>query len=325
MEESEMTSLPRLPLRLLTLAAAIAAQLANASPLSECLGFKPGDKVLVVNADDVGMHPDLDRAAFALIDSGRIQSLSLMPPTPNFAQAAQMAKSRKLPVGVHLTLTNEWQAAQPWGTVLPKAEVPSLYNPQGRLWATTEEVARHAKPEEARKELLAQIAKARAAGLTLTHLDAHMVFWAASPDLFKLYVSLPGETGIPVVMQGSGMPVADQLAATHDLQVNGVLTPDAFFMRYDPPQRRPGQRYAGYDDLFAQLPAGISHLAIHPGTDTPSARAAIADLTLRLSDFAVWNDAATAKLGKGTLHTDYRALLAMQARINAGDERCLKR
>ncbi|WP_246038560.1 ChbG/HpnK family deacetylase [Chitiniphilus eburneus] len=314
----------RTPLRMLAVATALLASSVVASDLSICLGFKPDDKVLVVNADDVGMHPDLDRAAFALIDGKKIQSLSLMPPTPNFKQAAQMAVARKLPVGVHLTLTNEWQAAQPWGAVLPQSEVPSLYNPQGRLWATTQEVARHAKPEEAKKELLAQIARARAAGLTITHLDAHMVFWGASPELLWLYVGLPAETGIPVVMQGNFMPLDKQMAAARELQGGGALTPDAFFMQYKPAQRHEGKRYAGYDGLFAQLPAGISHLAIHPARDSASARAAIADLTLRLSDFEAWNDANLGKLGQGVKRTDYRALKALQEKINTGDEHCLK-
>lgn len=84
-----------------------AAMFACASDLSECLGFAKTDRVMIVNADDVGMHPDLDKAAFELIDKGLVQEISIMPPTPNFANAAEMAKARHMSIGVHLTLTNE--------------------------------------------------------------------------------------------------------------------------------------------------------------------------------------------------------------------------
>ncbi|AOX99753.1 polysaccharide deacetylase family protein [Jeongeupia sp. USM3] len=304
---------------------ALAAQTASATALSECLGFAPADKVLIVNADDIGMHADLDKAAFALIDKQQIQDLSIMPPTPNFSVAAKMARDRKLAVGVHLTLTNEWQDKQPWGGVLPKSDVPSLYNPQGRLWATTQEVAQHAKPAEVKRELLAQIAKVRAAGLTITHLDAHMVFWAASPALLDIYAGLARETGIPIVMQGFFMPTAEQLKATREMQAGGVVTPDAYFMHYNPDQRKPGQRYAGYDGWIATLPAGINHLAIHPAEDSPSARTSIADLVLRLSDFEVWNGTDIQRLGKDIRRTDYRAMRALQERVNAGGKTCLSR
>ncbi|BCL75690.1 hypothetical protein JHS3_14260 [Jeongeupia sp. HS-3] len=313
------------PFHILLAATAIAAApFASATTLSECLGFAPADKVLIVNADDIGMHPDLDKAAFALLDKQQIQDLSIMPPTPNFAAAAKMARDRKLAVGVHLTLTNEWQDKQPWGGVLPKSDVPSLYNPQGRLWATTQEVAQHAKPAEVKKELLAQIAKVRAAGLTITHLDAHMVFWAASPALLDIYAGLARETGIPIVMQGFFMPSAEQLKATREMQASGVVTPDAYFMHYNPDQRT-AQRYAGYDGWIATLPAGINHLAIHPAEDSPSARASIADLVLRLSDFEVWSGADIQRLGKDLKRTDYKAMQQLQQKVNAGGKTCLSR
>ncbi|WP_432721103.1 polysaccharide deacetylase family protein [Jeongeupia wiesaeckerbachi] len=315
------------PLRhaLITTLLVITAQTASATALSECLGFAPADKVLIVNADDIGMHPDLDKAAFALLDQRKIQALSIMPPTPNFAAAAKMARDRKLAVGVHLTLTNEWQDKQPWGSVLPPSEVPSLYNPQGRLWATTQEVAQHAKPAEVKKELLAQIASVRAAGLTITHLDAHMVFWAASPALLEIYTELPRETGIPIVMQGYAMPTFMQHDATRQLQADGIVTPDAYFMHYNPAKRIPGQRYAGYDSWIGTLPAGINHLAIHPAEDSPSARTSIADLVLRLSDFEVWNGSLIQQLGKDLKYTDYRAMRALQEKVNTGGKTCLSR
>jgi len=313
-------------LRLGILLCSLMMSAAQATPLAECLGLPATGKYLIVNADDVGMHPDLDKAAFKLIDAGQIQDISVMPPTPNFAVAAKMAKARNMSVGVHLTLTNEWQETQPWGAVLSKKEVPSLYNPQGRLWATTAEVAQHAKLPEVKKELLAQIAKVQAAGLKVTHLDAHMLFWDASPALTELYFSLAKETGIPVLLQVFRQSNAEQMKLTQQFQTEyGVVTPDTFSMHYNPSQRERGVAYRGYFNLISELPAGVHTIGIHPAEDSASAKAAIADLTLRLTDFAAWQDPALQQhiQSLGFKPLTYAPLHDLQRSVVANPKNCL--
>jgi predicted glycoside hydrolase/deacetylase ChbG (UPF0249 family) len=305
-------------MKILTLVFTLLATAAQATPLARCIGLADTDTALIVNADDIGMHPDLDKAAFKLIDAGQIQDISLMAPTPNFEQAAKWAKARHLAVGVHLTLTNEWQDKQPWGGVLSPQEVPSLYNPQGRLWASTPELVAHAKPDEVKKELLAQITKVQAAGLEVTHLDAHMVFWGGNPQLMEIYLSLARETGIPVVLQSYFMPMAEQLKANRKMQSEADLaTPDTFSMHYNPSQRQRGVAYQGYLNLIDDLPAGINTIAIHPAEDSPAAQKAIADLTLRLSDFTAWSSPETQQRisAKGIKKINYAPLQTLQAKI----------
>ncbi|WP_236822596.1 polysaccharide deacetylase family protein [Andreprevotia sp. IGB-42] len=314
----------KLPLGLL---ATVLVSAAYATPLSECLGYAPADKVLIVNADDLGMHPELDRAAFRLIDKKLIQDISVMPPTPGFAKVAEMAKARGMAVGVHLTLTNEWQEKQPWGAVLPKSEVPSLYNDQGNLWASVDELVKHAKPEEVKREILAQIAKVQAAGLTVTHLDGHMLFWRGSKAFIDIYAGLARETGIPTISQFAGMSFEQQLALNQGIQKDlGVVTPDTFTMLYNPALRRAGMRFPGYDNVLASLPAGVNHLIIHPAEDSPGAREAIADLQLRLSDFDVWNGPEVHKViqQKKLKLTNYLPLKALQQQVDASPKNCLQ-
>ncbi|WP_157314348.1 polysaccharide deacetylase family protein [Chitinibacter sp. GC72] len=311
----------------LLIGSAIAAP-ALATPLAQCIGLSDRDTALIVNADDIGMHPDLDKAAFKLIDAGQIQDLSVMPPTPNFAQAAQWAKERNLSVGVHLTLTNEWQEKQPWGAVLSRDEVPSLYNPQGNLWATVTELAAHAKPAEVRKELLAQIAKVQATGLKITHLDTHMVFWPATPELLNLYASLPKETGIPIVIQSFRGTLKEQSQLHRQIQSeNAIATPDTFSMQYNPTERSRGVAYQGYVELIKQLPSGVHTIGIHPAEDSPSAQAAITDLNLRLTDYAAWQDPVLHKAikARGIKLITYAPLQALQEQLNQSSAKhCLK-
>ncbi|MGL4995341.1 MAG: ChbG/HpnK family deacetylase, partial [Deefgea sp.] len=187
------------------------------------------------------------------------------------------------------------------------------------------EVARHAKLPEVKKELLAQIAKVQAAGLKVTHLDAHMLFWDASEALTELYFSLAKETGIPVLLQVFRQSNAEQMKLTQKFQTQlGIVTPDTFSMHYNPSQRERGVAYRGYFNLISELPAGVHTIGIHPAEDSASAKAAIADLTLRLTDFAAWQDPALhqhiKKLGIKTI--TYAPLQAQQLKV-ASNENCL--
>ncbi|WP_024304550.1 polysaccharide deacetylase family protein [Pseudogulbenkiania sp. MAI-1] len=317
--------LPKLPF----LAAALAAFALNAgaTPLTRCLGYPDDARLAIVNADDVGMHPDLDRAAFRLLDEGKIQELSLMAPAPHFTEAAAAARQRHKAVGLHLTLTDEWQDDDSWGAVLPREQVPSLYNPQGRLWGSIEELAAHADIGEVRRELLAQIQKARDAGLTITHLDTHMVFWRIRNDFINLYLSLPRLTGIPVVLQLLWHPVAQQLPLSRSEQQRGNVVADSFVMQYNPESRPQNLevRYDGYDFAVRNLPPGLHHFAVHPAEDSPEARRQIGDLRLRLSDFQVWEGPEIHRLMKeqGIETTDYQRLKALQEAVNRHANDCL--
>jgi chitin disaccharide deacetylase len=61
---------------------------------------------LIVNADDLGYDVDRDRLAFALMESGKVTSSTLMSVAPDFENAALKARSlHDISFGVHLTLT----------------------------------------------------------------------------------------------------------------------------------------------------------------------------------------------------------------------------
>lgn len=115
-------------------AALLLSGCSDASKINQCLGFDAQDTVFVINADDIGMHPDMDKAVFEMYEQDIVQTFSLMVPTPNFNFSARYAISNKAPVGLHLTLTNEWQEANSWTPLLSQEEVPSLYNEKGFMW-----------------------------------------------------------------------------------------------------------------------------------------------------------------------------------------------
>ncbi|MCC6239214.1 MAG: ChbG/HpnK family deacetylase [Phycisphaerales bacterium] len=67
---------------------------------------------VLVNADDFGLHADIDRGILQCIDAGVVQSISFSPQgvSLDWTLLAQLAR-RGVKVGLHLTLVGE-----PWGT-----------------------------------------------------------------------------------------------------------------------------------------------------------------------------------------------------------------
>lgn len=84
-------------------------------------------KLLIVNADDFGLHPAVNRGIIAGHVNGCISSTSIMPGGGAFEDAAALAAAHpRLGVGVHLTLVGE-------KPVLDPSEVPSLVDGDGRF------------------------------------------------------------------------------------------------------------------------------------------------------------------------------------------------
>ena len=101
---------------------------------AEKLGYPSGKRVVILHADDVGMCEEATVSAKRYLENDYIQSAAAMPPCPNFEESIQWAKANpQEDVGLHLTLTSEWQTYR-WGPVADPADVPGLVDPEGKLW-----------------------------------------------------------------------------------------------------------------------------------------------------------------------------------------------
>src|ERR1700716_1093397 len=62
-------------------------------------------RLLVINADDLGFAPGVNRGIIEAHDAGTLSSASLMVNTPAFAEGVALARTRPRPgVGLHLNL-----------------------------------------------------------------------------------------------------------------------------------------------------------------------------------------------------------------------------
>ena len=161
------------------------------------MGLPKDAKLLIIHADDVGVAHAENAATFSAIEKDGVSSASIMVPCPWFPEVAAYAKNHpEKDWGIHLTLTSEWKNYK-WGGVLPASEIPSLLDKDGFMYASVEELSKNGKPEEVEKELRAQIKKAQAAGIILTHLDTHMGSVFGRPEYMGIYNKLGKEFGLP--------------------------------------------------------------------------------------------------------------------------------
>jgi predicted glycoside hydrolase/deacetylase ChbG (UPF0249 family) len=128
------------------------------------------DASLIINADDFGMTEGINRGIIEAFDAGAVTSTSVMVGMPAFADAVRRARAAGdgLGVGVHFTLT----------AGRPLTRAPSLVNRETGAFLSIRTLLVRAlsgrvRAREVVEECAAQIARARDAGLRLTHLDGH--------------------------------------------------------------------------------------------------------------------------------------------------------
>ncbi len=256
--------------------------------LAERLGFEATDRVAIVHCDDIGMCQAANEGAFEALANGPATCGSVMVPCPWFPDAAERARARpEIDLGVHLTLNAEWPHYR-WGPVAGASAVPSLVDEQGYLPRTSAEVLARARPEEVEIELRAQLERALAAGIDVTHLDAHMGT-AILPPFIGSYARLARDYRLPVfavrpkreALVALGVEgAADSYDAVLDgLEADGIPILDGFdanSLAFEP-----GGGEAHNAARLAGLGRGVSYLICHPARNGPELAAITADAHMR--------------------------------------------
>src|SRR5216117_396380 len=161
---------------------------AQTKTVAERLGYPADSKLLILHADDLGAAHAIDAASFDALDHGAVSSASIMVPTPWITEVAAYARAHpNADLGLHLTLTSEWETYR-WGSVASRDRVASLLDPDGTFPNEDSVVATRAKLEEIEIELRAQVERALALGIHPTHLDSHMGSLFTTPALLATYV-----------------------------------------------------------------------------------------------------------------------------------------
>jgi predicted glycoside hydrolase/deacetylase ChbG (UPF0249 family) len=236
------------------------------------LGLDPARRVAILHEDDVGMCHGANAAFFELSKSGALTCGSVMVPCPWFPEAARAAaEESSLDLGVHFTLTSEWQSYR-WGPLTRAPKSAGLIDDEGYFPRNVAALAKKVVPEAAEAEMRAQLDRALAFGIDITHLDTHMGA-ALSPALVEIYCRIGLEYRLPVLMPQRGAKYAHVLKfdasaaipvwekALADLEAAGMPLVDDFRMTPGVPHE---ESDAAYRDLIETLPDGITFVALHP-------------------------------------------------------------
>jgi len=240
------------------------------------LGFPAGRKVLILHADDIGMCEEANMAVIPYLENQQIQSASVMMPCEYSDEFMQWYKANAdYDIGLHLTLTSEWQTWR-WSTVANKDLVPSLLDNDGFMWRSAAEVVQNAKPEEVEKEIRAQIEKALSLGVRPTHLDTHMGTLYHTDAFSKIFMDIAEEYQIPALVfdmsndyiiqkfNESNLPVTDNLIA----RTNDYTLPKIDYFDYMPAGNTYEEVRNGFFTLVESLNPGITAIVFHPSVES---------------------------------------------------------
>lgn len=151
-------------------------------------------KRLIINADDFGLSPGVNRGIVSAFRDGVLTSTTMLVNLGAFADATRLAREHpELPVGIHLSLL--------WGRpVSPPAEVPSLVDRDGRFPDTLGRLgARYLlgrlSREQVTLEFRNQVRAFLETGLRPTHVDTHKHIHCLS-GILDCLISAVGEFGI---------------------------------------------------------------------------------------------------------------------------------
>lgn len=236
-------------------------------------------KKLIVNADDFGLHTEINKGIIKGYREGFITSTSLMCSAPAFEDAVALARQNPgLGIGIHLTLVGSVPS------VLPKEKITTLVDEAGLFPANYIVFAKkfytkQVKMVQLELELRAQIEKALATGLSITHVDSHQ-HTHVLPGMTGLVVRLCREYNIKSIripQEGyffsggfagglgrkigrAGLSFCACLAALQARQA-GLSYPKSFF----------GMLAGGnlnellVGNIITALPEGVSEIMTHPG------------------------------------------------------------
>ena len=226
--------------------------------LAEKLGYPRDSKLLMVHADDVGVTHSVNAATIKALDTGLVNSASLMVPCPWFPEIADYAKSHPaVDFGLHLTLTSE-RVYYRWSPVASNDKVRSLVDENGYFhhdWTATTRI----DPKEVELELRAQIDRAYAMGVRPTHLDSHQYrLYENGKDLFEVVLRLAHDYKLPVFVARDWFadhPYLESSLTSADMVLDHTVT--------IAPSVPPEKWTEFYKTALKNLQPGVTEFVIH--------------------------------------------------------------
>jgi predicted glycoside hydrolase/deacetylase ChbG (UPF0249 family) len=237
--------------------------------LAELLGYPHDSKLLIIHADDMGLAHSVNTACIRAFENKGITSGSIMVPCPWAPEIEAWAKDHAgLDIGIHLTLTAEWDLYK-WGGITSSDQIKSLLDTNNYFYPSVELLGKTAKGTEAEKELRAQIDRAIASGVHPTHLDTHMGSVLASPELVKIYLGLSDIYHLPVLFPRAYLSwFPPEMAKSLESKI--FLLDNLFMLE---PKMISGKWIDAYRKGMESMKPGLNQMIVHLAVDNEEMQA----------------------------------------------------
>ena len=268
--------------------------------LAERLGHAADTRLVIISCDDLGSCHAANEGVYGALHDGLATCASLMVPAPWARDAANRYVTGD-DVGVHITLNCEYDAYR-FG---PITHAPSLLSGDGGFPNTIADLWEHADPAEVLRECRAQVERAVAWGIDVTHLAPHLTAITLRPEFFDVYLELAVEHRLPIRLPST--ITADQAGFPFRrlAEEEGVVFPDHFDHDW-----RAGSRTRVFD-AFANLQPGVTEIHVQPVIDSPEVRALTDDASAFIDDYLLMTqdaDLPEAIADSGAVLIGYREL-----------------
>jgi predicted glycoside hydrolase/deacetylase ChbG (UPF0249 family) len=223
---------------------------------------------------------------------GTITSGATMVPCPWFPAVAKMCRENPdIDMGVHATLNAEWESYR-WGPVSTRDPESGLLDAAGYFNQWHQAVYDNAKPEAVEREVNAQIERALAAGIEVTHVDSHMGT-IMNPKFIRSYIQAAASRRLPSMLRRRDAKGMDIMALSveekqryepmiQQFESMGIPMMDGLLGL---PLNQPEGQMEIAKDLLGNLPEGITHFIFHPSIDTAELRAIAPDWESRVANY----------------------------------------
>ena len=234
-------------------------------------------RLVVINADDFGLAPGVNRGILEAHAAGTLSSTSMMVNTPAFIEAAALARERapRLGIGLHFNVL----------VGMPLTPASSLVDQRTGQFFNLAQLTRRAMtgkvtPADVRAECDAQLVALRAQGIVPTHLDSHRHAHALPGLLAPVLASALG-AGVPIVRRPLDRPIRSEPMTSAKMLVlhsswrwaaHGLEAAERALVARSPSFR--GIALQGRRDverrlwtMLGALPGGATEIMLHPGYD----------------------------------------------------------
>lgn len=298
----------------------------NETSWAEKLGFPAGKRVIILHADDAGMCEEANIATRFYLENNYIQSTAVMVPCIYAEAFIEWAKKDPTKdVGVHLTLTSEWNNYR-WGPISDPVKVPGLVDPDGKFWHEVPDVVMHASAEEVEIEIRAQIDKVIALGYHPSHIDTHMGTLYGHPGYVKVFLKVAQEYNIPAnaidlsnpevvsVFREQGYPITEEVIEL----VNKYTLPKVDFFTSAPKAKTYEEKIANFKQLTKSLKPGLTEIIFHPSVETDNLKTITNSWQQRVWEAKMFadNDLIQFFKDEGIVFTNWKEIMERFEKIN---------